>query len=271
MKNTSYYMLRLAGHCLPGPAPPAVPPFVPRPVPQRPAVPAAVYEDPLQRILLTSKAIRQGQQALQQHMSAIKDLDLDMPVINGGDLRPVQALSSRYRQSLLDAARQFPRSVAEFFCAYSHADISAAKGNAFLGMSSHPNFSPHDLSEFTCVQTMESRIMKCLFPEGHKTKELTRKRDGKRLVLHYIPYIEYVRRLLRNSSFAGHLYHNFQMQWSKRRLGVRAIGRANNPFHKLDENVALNSRRPHRFGRACQRTLHLKPKTSNARIWVEVF
>ena len=179
MAITSDYMLRLAGHCLPGPALPAVPPFVPRPVPQRPAVPAVVYEDPLQRILLTSKAIRQGHQALQRHMSALEDLDLDMPVMDhdGGDLRPVQALSSRYRQNLLKAAQEFPRTVAEFFCAWSGADISAAKGNTFLGMARNPKFSPHDLAEFTFVQTMESRIMKFLFPEGHKTKDLTRRRD----------------------------------------------------------------------------------------------
>ena len=229
MAITSDYMLRLAGHCLPGPALPAVPPFVPRPVPQRPAVPAVVYEDPLQRILLTSKAIRQGHQALQRHMSALEDLDLDMPVMDhdGGDLRPVQALSSRYRQNLLKAAQEFPRTVAEFFCAWSGADISAAKGNTFLGMARNPKFSPHDLAEFTCVQTMESRIMKFLFPEGHKTKDLTRRRDGKKLILHYVPYIEIARRQLRNEMFAGKMYHNFQVQWSTRRLGVRAIGRAN--------------------------------------------
>ena len=34
--------------------------------------------------------------------------------------------------------------------------------------------------------------MKFLFPEGHKTKDLTRLRDGKQLILHYIPYIEIV-------------------------------------------------------------------------------
>jgi hypothetical protein len=77
-------------------------------------------------------------------------------------------------------------------CAWSSADISAAKGNAFLSVASNPKFSPYDLAEFTCVQTMESRIMKFLFPEGHKTKDLTRLRDGKQLILHYIPYIEIV-------------------------------------------------------------------------------
>jgi hypothetical protein len=133
-----------------------------------------------------------------------------MPVIdsiNGedSDLHFIQAssLSSRYRQKLLNAAKEFPRTVAGFFCAWS------------------------SLAEFTSVQTMESRIMKLPFPEGHKTKDLTRQRDGKKLILHYVPYIEIVRRQMRNETFAGKMRHNFQMPWSARRLGVRAIGRAN--------------------------------------------
>ena len=69
--------------------------------------------------------------------------------------------------------------------------------------------------------------MKYLFPEGHKVKNLTRQRDCKQLVLHYIPYIEVVRRLLRNEAFAGKMYHNFEVQWSARRNGVRTIGRSN--------------------------------------------
>ena len=214
---------------LPGPAPP----FVARPIPPRPAVPDAVNEDPLQRVSMTGHAIRRGPKYLQDHLSALEDMDLAAGVSimdsdgDSEDIPPVQALSSRYRAKLLKAAQEFPRTVAEFFCAWSNADISAAKANAFLAVTSNPKFSPHDLSEFTCVQTMEARIMKFLFPEGHKTKDLSRRRDGKRLVLHYLPYIECVRRLLRNSSFSGKVYQTFEMQWSKRRLGVRAIGRAN--------------------------------------------
>ena len=140
---------------------------------------------------------------------------------------PGPQLSSAYRRRLKQAASQFPRSVAEFFCAYSYADISAAKGNTFLGMAVNPKFSPHDLSEFTSVQSMESKIMKFLFPEGHKTANLTRQRDGRPVILHYVPFIEVVRRLLRNEVFKGKIYHGFEMQWSTRRFGVRAIGRSN--------------------------------------------
>ena len=193
-------------------------------------MPAAVHDDPLQRIVMTGGAIRRGPQALQKHLSALGDM-MERVLASIDPEIPQQApgpqLSSAYRRRLKQAASQFPRSVAEFFCAFSYADISAAKGNTFLGMAVNQKFSPHDLSEFTYVQTMESKIMKFLFPEGHKIKDLTRQRDGKRMVLHYLPYIEMVRRLLRNESFKGKMYHNFEMQWSTRRFGVRAIGRSN--------------------------------------------
>jgi hypothetical protein len=132
---------------------------------------------------------------LHKHLHALEEIDLEMPIIDlvdAGNLRHDQSLCSRHKRNLLNAAKEFPRTVAEFFCTWSSADISAAKGNAFLSMASNPKFSPYGLAELTCVQTIESRIMKFLFPEGHKTKDLTRRRDGKQLILHYIPYIEIV-------------------------------------------------------------------------------
>ena len=194
------------------------------------ALHAGVYDDPLLRIVLTGGAIRRGPQALQKHLSALGDM-MERVLASIDPEIPQQApgpqLSSAYRRRLKQAASQFPRSVAEFFCAFSYADISAAKGNTFLGMAVNPKFSPHDLSEFTSVQSMESKIMKFLFPEGHKTANLTRQRDGRQVILHYVPYIEVVRRLLRNEGFKGKMYHGFEMQWSTRRFGVRAIGRSN--------------------------------------------
>jgi hypothetical protein len=110
--------LKLAGDGGPlaGPAHTAGPPsiMIPRHVPPQPAVPAAVYDDPLHRISLTSKAIRQGPQALHKHLHALEDMDLEMPVIDpvdAGDLRPDQSLSSRHKQNLLNAAKEFPRTV----------------------------------------------------------------------------------------------------------------------------------------------------------------
>ena len=191
---------------------------------------AALYDDPLQRIVMTGAAIRRGPQALLRHMSVLEDMMARALASMDSDIqdpRPAPQLNSAYRRRLKQAAQEFPRSVAEFFCAFSYADISAAKGNTFLGMAVNPKFSPHDLSEFTSVQSMESKIMKFLFPEGHKTANLTRQRDGRQVILHYVPYIEVVRRLLRNEGFKGKMYHSFEMQWSTRRLGVRAIGRSN--------------------------------------------
>ncbi len=101
--------LKLAGDggLLAGPAHTAGPPSIPRHVPPQPAVPAAVYDDQLHRISLTSKAIRQGHQALHKHMNALEDMDLEMPVIDlvdAGNLRPDQSLSSRHKRNLLNAA-----------------------------------------------------------------------------------------------------------------------------------------------------------------------
>ena len=160
--------------------------FVAGPVPQLPAVQAALHDDPLQRIVMTGAAIRRGPQALLRHMSVLEDMMARALASMDSDIqdpRPAPQLNSAYRRRLKQAAQEFPRSVAEFYCAYSYADISAAKGNTFLGMAVNQKFSPHDLSEFTSVQTMESKIMKFLFPEGHKIKDLTRQRDGKRMVL----------------------------------------------------------------------------------------
>ncbi len=90
---------------------------------------------------------------------------------------------------------------------------------------------------------MESRIIKYFFPEGHKTKDLTRQRDGKRLILHYVPYIEIARGQMRNAMFAGKMYHNFEMQWSERRLGVRAIAES-----LLEQQKAITPKLGLQFG-----------------------
>ena len=194
-------------------------------------MPAVLHDDPLQRMSLTGSAIKRGTAAFQKHLGALGDM-MERALASCDQLEDMQCpmqvqLSSAYKRRMMQAASEFPRSVAEFYCAYSYADISGAKGNTFLTLTTNPKFSLYDLSEFTSVQTMESKIMKYLFPEGHKVKNLTRQRDGKQLVLHYIPYIEVVRRLLRNEAFAGKMYHNFEVQWSARRNGVRVIGRSN--------------------------------------------
>jgi hypothetical protein len=47
-------------------------------------------------------------------------MDLEMPIIDlvdsdAGNLRPDQSLSSTHKRKLLNAAKEFPRTVAEFF------------------------------------------------------------------------------------------------------------------------------------------------------------
>jgi hypothetical protein len=174
----------------PGPLPAA--PFVAGPVPQPPAMPAVLHDDPLQRILLTGSAIKRGNAVFQKYLGVLGDMMESALASSDQDMQcPMQVqLSSAFKWRMGQAASEFRRSVAEFYGAYSCADISGAKGNTFLTLTTNPKFSPYDLSEFTSVQTMESKIMKYLFPEGHKVKNLTRQRDGKQLVLHYIPHIE---------------------------------------------------------------------------------
>ena len=112
--------------------------------------------------MLASGAIKRGPAAFLKHLGALGDMMERSLALIDSDIQgpePVQQLGSAYRRRMRQAALEFPRSAAEFFCAYSYADISAAKGNTFLQMATNPKFSPHDLSEFTSVQTMESKII----------------------------------------------------------------------------------------------------------------
>ena len=108
---------------------------------------AALHDDPLQRIVMTGAAIRRGLQALLKHMSVLEDMmergaaALALMDSDIQDPRPAPQLNSAYRRRLKQAAQEFPRSVAEFYCAYSYADISGAKGNTFLMLTTNPKFS----------------------------------------------------------------------------------------------------------------------------------
>jgi hypothetical protein len=46
-----------------------------------------------------------------------------------------------------------------------------------LGVVTNPHFRPTDIL-YRTVQTMENNILKACFPEGYKTMDLTRKKDG---------------------------------------------------------------------------------------------
>ena len=115
----------------------------------------------------------------------------------------------------------------EFYAVYAYTDVSAAKMNTFRSLSSSQQFNHRDLAEFTCVQTMESRIMRIIFPGGHRTRDLTRNNDGKKLILHYIPYVEAVKRILRTRMLDGHIYTRYEVEMSPRNPANRGMGRAN--------------------------------------------
>ncbi len=135
-------------------------------------MPAVLHDDLLQRMLLTGSVIKRGTAVSQKHLGALWDMMERVLASSDQDMQcPMQVqLSSAYKQRMGQAASEFPRSVAEVLCAYFYADISGAKGNTFLTLTTNPKFSPYDLSEFTSVQTMESKIMKYLFPERHKVE-----------------------------------------------------------------------------------------------------
>ena len=192
--------------------------------------------DPLLAVLKIFHAIRGGSADLDrqlQHLDALlisasqppDDMDIGQELMRIGQHQETNDRRNAARhQRITDL---LPRSVAEFYAVYAYTDISAAKMNPILSLSSSPQFNPRDLAEFTCVQTMESRIMRIIFPGGHRIKDLTRSKDGKKLVLHYIPYVEASKRMLRNKMLAGHIYTKYEVQMSPRNPANRGMGRAN--------------------------------------------
>ena len=47
------------------------------------------------------------------------------------------------------------------------------------------------------------------------------------VIIHFIPLVVVAARLLHNKKFLGHQYHGFEIQYSERNPGARAIGRSN--------------------------------------------
>ena len=97
----------------------------------------------------------------------------------------MQLLQERFgsRSRLKDIARRFPRSMVEFFAAFTFADISMAKGNSLLGVVSNALFQGSDIP-YRSLETIEDKFIKACFPEGCKVMDLTRKRDGNQKVSH---------------------------------------------------------------------------------------
>ena len=84
----------------------------------------------------------------------------------------MQLLKERFgsRSRLKDIARSFPRSVVEFFAAFTFADISMAKGNSFLGVVSNKLFRGSDIP-YRSLETIEDKIIKTCFPDGCKVMD----------------------------------------------------------------------------------------------------
>jgi hypothetical protein len=192
--------------------------------------------DPLFAVLKIFHAIRGGSADLDRQLQQLDallisasqppdDMDIGPEIMRIGQHQESNDRRNAVRHKRI--TELLPRSVAEFYAVYAYTDVSAAKMNTFLSLTSCPQFNPHDLAEFTCVQTMESRIMSTIFPGGHRTKDLTRIKDQKKLVLHYIPYVEASKRMLRNKMLAGHIYTKYEVQMSPRNPANREMGRAN--------------------------------------------
>ena len=85
------------------------------------------------------------------------------------------------RSRLKEIARMFPRSMVEFFAAFTFADISMAKASPFLGLVTNKLFRGSDIPYWS-LQTIEDKIKKACFPEGRKVMDITSKKDGNQKV-----------------------------------------------------------------------------------------
>jgi hypothetical protein len=70
--------------------------------------------------------------------------------------------------------------------------------------------------------------VKTIFPDGHRTTDLTRPEDGdQKIIFHCIPFTECVRRQLSRRAFAGHQYLEYEPQKCPRNPGARGFCRVN--------------------------------------------
>jgi len=121
----------------------------------------------------------------------------------------------------------FSRSFAEFMAAWLRTDISYDKGDRLLEVATNTRFNPEHFPSMS-LRTMEQKLVKTIFPNGHSTADLTRPEDGdQRILFHYIPFTECVRRQLSRRAFAGHQYFEYEPQKCPRNPGVRGFGRVN--------------------------------------------
>jgi len=70
------------------------------------------------------------------------------------------------------------------------------KGDRLLEVATNVRFNPEHFPGMS-LRTMEKKLVKTIFPDGHRTADLTRPEDGdQKIIFHYIPFTERVRRQL---------------------------------------------------------------------------
>ena len=118
----------------------------------------------------------------------------------------------------------FSRSLAEFMAGWMHADILYyAKGERMLEVATNVSFKPEHFPSVS-LRTLEQKLVKTIFPNGHRTADLTRSEDGdQKIIFHYIPFTEVVRRQLSRRAFAGHQYLEYEPQKCQRNPGARGF------------------------------------------------
>ena len=92
-----------------------------------------------------------------------------------------------------------------------------------LEVATNIRFNPeHFQPESMSLRTMEQKLVKTIFPNGHRTADLTRPEDGdQKIIFHYIPFTECVTRQLSRRAFAGH--HCRISTWSMSHRGAQGI------------------------------------------------
>ena len=148
-------------------------------------------------------------------LAALPDPRKDFLVCDGGSGR-----AERMR-----GPANFSRSFAEYMAGWLRADISYDKGDRMLEVATNIRFNPEHFPSMS-LRTMEQKLVKTIFPNGHRTADITRPEDGdQKIIFHYIPFTECVCRQLSRRVFAGHQYLETPGTpgWSMSRRGAQGI------------------------------------------------
>ena len=196
--------------------------------PQRPHIPrpAAPSGDPSMLIGKLCAALQAGPEAYNKAATAWR---AKFPVAALLDPRKdfLVCAGSQGQAERMRGPANFSRSFAEFMAGWMLADISYAKGGRMLEVATNVRFNPEHFPSMS-LRTLEQKLVKTIFPNGHRTADLTRPEDGdQKIIFHYIPFTEVVRRQLSRRAFAGHQYLEYEPQKCPRNPRARGFGRVN--------------------------------------------